>query len=91
MKEGGISGGGAQPLAVREADGSLVFPMEVVAEGLKVPLKTLLPGMRAGLVYQITEKGEGEDAGRLRVTFRFRSRQCRLIVEEASGRILPAG
>lgn len=84
-----MSGEGATPLAVREADGTLVFPMEVVAEGLKVPIETLLPGMKAGLVYQVTEKGEGEDAGRLRVTFRFRSRQCRLIVEE-SGRILPA-
>jgi hypothetical protein len=79
----------AAPRAEREADGTIVFPMEVVAEGLKVPVETLLPGMRAGILYQVTEKGEGEDAGWLRVTFRFRSRQCRLIVEESSGRILP--
>jgi len=79
----------AHPLAEFEADGTVVFPMEVVAEGLKIPLEALLPGMKAGLVYQVTEKGEGEDAGRLRVTFRFRGRQCRLIVEK-SGRILPA-
>lgn len=79
----------APPMAEVEADGTIIFPMEVVAAGLKVPVEALLPGMRAGILYQVTEKGEGEDAGRLRVTFRFRSRQCRLIVEE-TGRILPA-
>lgn len=76
------------PLATFEDDGAITVPMEIVALGLGVPVETVLANLRAGLVYQTTERGVGEDAGRFRITFRFRSRECRLIVEQC-GRILP--
>ena len=81
--------GSGSSLAVIESDGTITLPMEVVAQGLQVPVDALLPGMRSGIVYQTTEMGIGDDAGRFRITFRFRSRQCRILVEE-TGRILPA-
>ena len=36
--------------------------------------------MRRGIVYSTSERGIGEDEGRLRLTFRYRDRVFRLIV-----------
>jgi hypothetical protein len=43
--------------------------------------------MRAGEITSLFERGEGEDAGRMRLTFFHRSRRFRLVVDEA-GEIL---
>ena len=82
--------GSGIPRAEIESDGAITVPMEVVAQGLKVPVETVLANLRAGLVYQTTERGIGEDAGRFRITFRFRSRQCCLIIDQG-GQILSTG
>jgi hypothetical protein len=43
--------------------------------------------MRAGAITSLFERGEGEDAGRMRLTFFHASRRFRLVVD-ASGEIL---
>jgi Family of unknown function (DUF6522) len=47
--------------------------------GLSVDL--LRVEMRRGIVYGTVERGIGEDAGRLRLTFRYRARSWALVVE----------
>lgn len=38
--------------------------------------------MQRGIVYGVVERGEGEDAGRTRLTFRYRARSWSIILEE---------
>ena len=37
--------------------------------------------MRRGIVYGVVERGIGDDAGRLRLTFRYRARSWTVVVE----------
>lgn len=71
--------------AVVERDNTttIVMPAELVAAGLGLSTETFIANLRAGLVYEVTEKGVAEDSGRFRVTFRFRSRQFRALIDEA--------
>jgi hypothetical protein len=67
-----------------ERDGAtIVVPAELIAAGLDLPTETFIANLRAGLVYAVTEKGIAADSGRLRLTFRFRSRQFRFFIDEA--------
>ena len=43
--------------------------------------------MRSGVITARSERGQGEDAGRWRLTFHHGSRACRLIVDDR-GRVL---
>jgi hypothetical protein len=43
--------------------------------------------LRCGLVYQVAEKGTAGDEGRIRLTFRYRARECRIVVD-ASGAVV---
>lgn len=67
----------------RDAATTIVVPAERIAAGLGLSTETFIANLRAGLVYEITEKGVAEDSGRFRLTFRFRSRQFRLLIDEA--------
>src|SRR5438552_15076833 len=37
--------------------------------------------MRRGIIYSVVERGMGEDAGRLRLTFRYRARAWPVVVQ----------
>ena len=37
--------------------------------------------MRRGIIYSVVERGMGEDAGRLRLTFRYRARAWTVVVQ----------
>jgi hypothetical protein len=37
--------------------------------------------MRRGIIYSVVERGVGEDAGRLRLTFRYRARAWTVVVQ----------
>ena len=37
--------------------------------------------MRRGIIYSVVERGTGEDAGRLRLTFRYRARAWTVVVQ----------
>lgn len=38
--------------------------------------------MRRGIVYSLVERGVGNDAGRLRLTFRYRARSWTVVVQQ---------
>ena len=44
-------------------------------------------GTSAGVIFQALERGIDEDAGRLRITFRYRNRQYQ-VVTDGSGQIV---
>lgn len=74
-------------VAERDEDGRLVFDAALVA-----PLLGLAPGafmdeLRRGMIYQVHERGMGEDSGRTRVTFRHRARHF-VVILDALGRAL---
>jgi Family of unknown function (DUF6522) len=52
-----------------------------LAAKLGLPVDRLRAEMRAGVVYGVVERGSGEDAGRLRLTFRYRARSWAVVVE----------
>ena len=70
-------------------DGALTFEAERLAPLLGLSAPGLLEEVRKGLVYHVHEIGTGPDEGTRRVTFRYRSRELRLLIDEA-GRVLPA-
>jgi hypothetical protein len=42
--------------------------------------------MRRGIIYSVVERGMDEDAGRLRLTFRYRARALTVVVERDGSR-----
>lgn len=69
-------------------DGDVEVPAELAARLLGAPLPAFLADLRSGHVYSVVERGEGEDAGRLRLTLRRRATTRVLVVETPSGRVL---
>jgi hypothetical protein len=59
----------------------------LVAKGLRMEPEALRAALRDGSVTRTVEKGEGDDAGRYRVTFYAPTRRLRLLFT-ASGEIL---
>ena len=68
----------------------LAIDASTVAPRLGLTPRAFMAAIGQGAVSQITERGTDEDAGRYRVTFRFRRRTCRLIVTSATGAVVPA-
>jgi hypothetical protein len=52
-----------------------------LAAKLGLSVDRLRAEMRRGVVYGVAERGIGEDAGRLRLTFRHRARSWTVVVE----------
>ena len=52
-----------------------------LAARLGLPVDRLRTEMRRGIVYSVVERGMGEDAGRLRLTFRYRARTWTTVVQ----------
>ena len=52
-----------------------------LAAKLGLSVDRLRAEMRRGIVYGVVERGVGEDAGRLRLTFRHRARSWTVVVE----------
>ena len=73
-----------------DAAGDAALSAEVAAGLLGIPLDAFLADLRAGVVYSVVERGEGEDAGRLRLTLRRRATERVLVVEAATGRVIEA-
>jgi len=59
----------------------------LIGEMLALKPEEVQPLMRSGHITSICERGEGEDAGRYRLTFFYRSRRARLDLD-GSGRIV---
>lgn len=59
----------------------------IIADGLGLPEHAIARGMSNGAITTRTERGEGEDAGRFRLSFFHREKVLRLTVD-GDGNIL---
>lgn len=68
-------------------DDMIQVDAQTVANGLQIDPEELKQGMREGTITSRFERGEGEDAGRIRVTFFSLARRVRITADDA-GNIL---
>lgn len=68
-------------------DGRFVVDADLIAAAFGIPVAATRALMRDGAITSRAERGEGSDAGRHRLTFHYRGRACRFIVD-GEGRIL---
>lgn len=73
-----------------DAAGDVALDAPTAARLLGAELPAFLADLRAGVVYSVVERGEGADAGRLRLTLRRRATTRVLVVEAATGRVVEA-
>ena len=67
--------------AITIADGEITIDAELLAPKLGLSAEALKAEMRKGNVSSVAEAGINEDAGRTRVTFRYRTRVWTVVVE----------
>ena len=67
--------------AITIADGEITVDAELLAPKLGLSAEALKAEMRKGIVSSVAETGIDEDAGRTRVTFRYRTRAWTVVVE----------
>jgi Family of unknown function (DUF6522) len=69
------------PPVIEIQGGEVTVEASYLAARLGLSVNRLREEMRRGLVYGVVERGVGEDAGRLRLTFRYRVRSWTVIVQ----------
>ena len=62
-------------------DGEITIAADLLAQQLGLSVEALKAQMRRGYVYSLAEQGVAEDAGRTRLTFRYRTRSWTVVVE----------
>jgi hypothetical protein len=73
--------------AVVSINGEITVDARLIAPDLGLTPEEMMAELRCGLVYQVAEKGTAADEGRIRLTFRYRARECRIVVD-ASGAVV---
>lgn len=73
--------------AVEVNNAQITIDAEVLAPRLGLTVDALKQNMAKGLVVSLAETGQDEDAGRTRLTFRYRARVWRVVIE-ADGSLL---
>jgi hypothetical protein len=68
--------------AITLSEEGFVVEAELVAEKLGLSTESFWREMKRGIVYSVVEHGEGEDAGRVRLTFRCRSRSWTVTLDD---------
>jgi hypothetical protein len=68
--------------AITLSEGGVVVNAELVSGKLGLTPDAFWREMKRGIVYGVMERGEGDDAGRLRLTFRYRARSWSVTLEE---------
>jgi hypothetical protein len=71
----------ASPPAIEIHGDDVTIEATYLAARLGLPEDRLQTEMRRGIVYSVVERGIGEDAGRLRLTFRYRARAWTVVVQ----------
>ena len=66
-------------------DGEITVDAKALAPKLGLTIEALKENMANGLVTGVTETGMDEDAGRTRLTFRYRARVWRVVIEADGG------
>ena len=59
----------------------ITIDADVLAPRLGLTVEALKENMARGLVMSVAETGEDEDAGRTRLTFRYKARVWRIVIE----------
>ena len=67
--------------AVEVGHAQITIDAEVLAPRLGLTVDALKENMAKGLVVSVTETGQDEDAGRTRLTFRYRARVWRVVID----------
>jgi len=67
--------------AIPPSEDSFVVEAELIAEKPDLPLDILRQEIKRGIVYGVVEQGDGEDAGRPRLTF-YRARSGAVTLED---------
>ena len=67
--------------AITIADGEITVDAELLAPKLGLSAEALKAEMRKGIVSSVAETGINEDAGRTRVTFRYRTRAWTVVID----------
>jgi hypothetical protein len=71
----------ASPLVIEIHGDDVTVEATYLAARLGLSVDRLQTEMRRGIVYSVVERGMGEDAGRLRLTFRYRTRAWTVVVQ----------
>lgn len=66
---------------VTVADDDITIDAEALADNLGLTVAALRDAMARGLVTAVAEAGTGEDAGTLRLTFRYRATTWQIVVD----------
>jgi len=67
--------------AITYSEACFTVDAKLVAEKLGLSPDAFWREMRRGIVYGVVERGEGDDAGRTRLTFRYRARSWSVTLE----------
>lgn len=59
--------------AITVSNDGFTVDAELVAQKLGLPPDVFWQELKRGIVYGVAERGEGDDTGRTRLTFRYRS------------------
>lgn len=70
------------PTAITRSDDGFVVDAALVAGKLGLAPDAFWREMQRGIVYGVVERGEGDDAGRVRLTFRYRARSWSVTLED---------
>ncbi len=65
----------------QQDDDAVMVDASEIAPLLGLTPERLMAELRAGHIYQSAEEGAEDDTGQMRLTFRFRTRVARLIVQ----------
>lgn len=71
------------------ANADIIIDAVAVAPLLGLSPDLFMSNLRHGRIAQLTERGVDEDAGLYRLTFRYRRRCCRVVVNPQTGTIVP--
>ncbi|MGH7095541.1 MAG: DUF6522 family protein [Stellaceae bacterium] len=71
-------------VAIAQSDDGFVVDATLVAEKLGLTSDAFWREMQRGIVYGVVERGEGDDAGRTRLTFRYRARSWSMTLEDVA-------
>ena len=68
--------------AVSYSEDEFTVDAEIVAAKLGLSPDLFWQEVKRGIVYSVVERGEGEDAGRVRLTFRYGARSWSITLED---------
>ena len=69
---------------ITRSEGGFTLDAELVAGELGLSPDNFWQEVQRGIVYSLVERGEGDDAGRVRLTVRYRAKSWSITLEETA-------